>query len=75
MAVAQSLSGGEAVETVYTPDEAGLLAAWQAFRIHGVLRIFLPTIYFVLLYGTWAQMRSDQARDCGIRSSVPIFWI
>ena len=55
----------EAVDAVHTLDEAGLLdgffaflqetgvmAVWQAFRIDGVQRIFLPTIYFVLLYGT-----------------------
>jgi hypothetical protein len=64
-AVAQALYSGEAVDGVHTLDEAGLLdgffaflqksevmAVWQGFRIDGVQRIFLPTIYFVLLYGT-----------------------
>ena len=64
-AVAQALYRGQAVDAVHTLDEAGLLdgffaflqetgvmAVWQEFRIDGVQRIFLPTIYFVLLYGT-----------------------
>lgn len=64
-AVAQALYAGEAVDGVHTLDEAGLLdgffafvqesevmAVWQGFRIDGVQRIFIPTIYFVLLYGT-----------------------
>ena len=53
------------MDGVHTLDEAGLLdgffaflkesgvmAVWQGFRIDGVQRIFIPTIYFVLLYGT-----------------------
>ena len=64
-AVAQGLYAGRAVDGVHTLDEAGLLdgffaflkasevmAVWQHFHIDGVQRIFLPTIYFVLLYGT-----------------------
>ena len=64
-AVAQALYAGQAVDGVHTLDEAGLLdgffaflkesdvmAVWQSFRIDGVQRIFIPTIYFVLLYGT-----------------------
>ena len=64
-AVAQALYSGEAVDGVHTLDEAGLLdgffaflresgvmAVWQGFRIDGVHRIFIPSIYFVLLYGT-----------------------
>ena len=63
--VAQALYAGRAVDGVHTLDEAGLLdgffaflkasevmAVWQHFSIDGVQRIFLPTIYFVLLYGT-----------------------
>lgn len=77
VAVAQALYGGEAVDAVHTLDEAGLLdgffaflqateamAVWQAFRIDGVQRIFLPTIYFVLLYGTRVLF--------GIESSNPL---
>jgi hypothetical protein len=65
VAVAQALYRGQAVDAVHTLDEAGLLdgffaflqeaavmGVWQDFRIDGVQRIFLPTIYFVLLYGT-----------------------
>ena len=33
-------------------QETEAMAVWQAFRIDGVQRIFPPTIYFVLLYGT-----------------------
>ncbi len=65
VAVAQALYGGEAVDGLHTLDEAGLLdgffaflkasevmAVWQGFCIDGLQRIFMPTIYFVLLYGT-----------------------
>jgi len=50
---------------VHTLDEAGLLDGffvflrelpilehWQTFTIAHVYRVFLPAIYFVLLYGT-----------------------
>ena len=63
--VAQALYAGRAVDGVHTLDEAGLLdgffaflkaagvmAVWQQFQIEGVQRIFLPALYFVLLYGT-----------------------
>ena len=63
--IAQALYAGQAVDGVHTLDEAGLLdgfftflkeakvmAAWQGFDINGIQRIFIPTIYFVLLYGT-----------------------
>lgn len=62
--VAQSLYKGETVDAVYTLDETGLLDGffgfleksgvmkqWQEFHIEAVKRVFLPTIYFVLLYG------------------------
>lgn len=64
-AVAQALYAGRAVDGIHTLDEAGLLdgffaflkaagvmAVWQQFQIEGVQRIFLPALYFVLLYGT-----------------------
>lgn len=65
IAVAQSLHQGHPVDAVYTLDEAGLLdgffkflqelqilAHWQTFTFDRVYRVFLPAIYFVLLYGT-----------------------
>jgi len=64
-AVAQALHAGQAVDAVHTLDEAGLLDGffqflralhilehWQTFTIAKVYRVFLPAIYFVLLYGT-----------------------
>jgi hypothetical protein len=64
-AVAQALYAGQAVDAVHTLDEAGLLhgffaflkeagvmAIWQEFHINAIQRIFIPTLYFVLLYGT-----------------------
>jgi hypothetical protein len=65
IAVAQALHRGEAVEAIHTLDEAGLLDAffeflkeskvmdhWLNVNIGAVQRVFLPTIYFILLYGT-----------------------
>jgi hypothetical protein len=64
-AVAQALQRGEAVDAVHTLDEAGLLDGffeflkeskvmehWLSGTIEAVYRVFLPTIYFILLYGT-----------------------
>jgi len=64
-AVAQTLQRGEPVDAVHTLDEAGLLdgffkflevhdilSHWQTFTIAGVYHVFLPAIYFLLLYGT-----------------------
>jgi len=64
-AVAQALYNGEAVDTVHTLDEVGLLdgffafleasgvfAHWRTYTIAGIYRVFLPAIYFLLLYGT-----------------------
>jgi len=64
-AVAQALHQGEPVDTIHTLDEAGLLDGffaflreqhilehWQTFVIEGVYRVFLPALYFLLLYGT-----------------------
>jgi len=64
-AVAQALNAGEAVDAVYTVNEAellsnffgflqetGIMNHWQSFTIEGVQRVFLPAIYFVLLYST-----------------------
>jgi hypothetical protein len=64
-AVAQALYSGQAVEGVHTLDEAGVLdgffaflkeagvmAVWQGYQIDAIQRIFIPTLYFVLLYGT-----------------------
>ena len=63
--VAQALQRGEAVDAVHTLDEAGLLDGffeflkqskvmdhWLSVTIEAVYRVFLPTIYFILLYGT-----------------------
>jgi hypothetical protein len=63
--VAQALQRGEPVDAVHTLDEAGLLDGffeflkvstvmehWESVTIEAVYRIFLPTIYFILLYGT-----------------------
>lgn len=65
MAIAQALQRGEPVEAVHTLDEAGLLDGffaflketkvmehWSTFTIGAVKRVFLPSIYFLLLYGT-----------------------
>jgi len=62
--VAQALHQGEAVDAVHTLDEAGLwdgflaflqetqvLDHWQTVTIAAVQRVFLPVIYFILLYG------------------------
>ena len=64
-AIAQALQRGEPVDAVHTLDEAGLLDGflaflqetqimdhWLTFTIGDVHRLFLPAIYFVLLYGT-----------------------
>lgn len=63
--IAQALHRGEAIDAMHTLDEAGLLdgffeflkeskvmAHWQTVSIEAVCRVFLPTIYFILLYGT-----------------------
>lgn len=63
-AVAQALVSGAGVDAVHTLDEAGLLdgffvflqetkvlAHWQSFQIEAIQRVFLPAIFFVLLYG------------------------
>jgi hypothetical protein len=64
-AVAQALYAGQEVDAIHTLDEAGLLdgffaflsesevmSVWKRFKIEAIQRIFIPTIYFVLLYGT-----------------------
>ena len=64
-AVAQALYAGEPVDAVYPVDEAellsnffdflretGIMVHWQTFSIAGRQRVFLPAIYFVLLYST-----------------------
>lgn len=63
--VAQALYAGEPVDGVHTLDEAGLLDEffaflesskilefWKSYEISALQRIFLPTITFVLLYGS-----------------------
>jgi hypothetical protein len=63
-AVAQALQRGEPVDAMHTLDEAGLLDGffgflketklmehWLSVTIEAVQRVFLPTIYFILLYG------------------------
>lgn len=65
LAVAQTIHQGQPIDAVHTLDEAGLLDGffkflqelqilehWQTFTIDKVYRVFLPAIYFVLLYGT-----------------------
>jgi hypothetical protein len=65
VAVAQALQRGEPVDEVHTLDEAGLLDGffvflkesgvmkhWSTFTIDAVQRVFLPSIFFLLLYGT-----------------------
>lgn len=62
--VAQALVSGAGVDGVHTLDEVGLLdcffaflqetkvlSQWQSFELAGVQRVFVPAIYFVLLYG------------------------
>jgi hypothetical protein len=64
-AVAQALHAGEALDAVYPLDEVGLLdgffaflreakimAHWETFAVDAVQRVFIPVIFFVLLYGT-----------------------
>ena len=64
-AIAQALHAGEPVDAVYTVEEAellsgffdflqetGIMVQWQTFSIAGIQRVFLPAIYFVLLYST-----------------------
>jgi len=63
-AVAQALYQGQGIDAVHTLDEVGLLDGffafvaetgimthWQGFHIEAVDRVFIPAIYFVLLYG------------------------
>lgn len=63
--IAQQLHAGEKMEGVHTLDEAGLLdeffafleesqvlSCWKAYEISAIQRVFQPTIYFLLLYGT-----------------------
>jgi hypothetical protein len=64
-AVAQALYQGEAVDAVHTLDEVGLVDGffafleasgvfthWRSYTIAGIYRVFLPALYFLLLYGT-----------------------
>jgi hypothetical protein len=64
-AVAQAVHNGAAVDAVHTLDEVGLLdgffafleengvlAHWQSYTIAGIYRVFIPAVYFLLLYGT-----------------------
>jgi hypothetical protein len=63
--VAQRLYAGEKADGVHTLDEAGLLDEffafltesqvmnfWKQYEISAVQRVFIPTIYFLLLYGS-----------------------
>lgn len=63
--VAQAVYQDHPIDAVHTLDEAGLLDGffkflqalhilehWQTFSMDRVYRVFLPAIYFVLLYGT-----------------------
>ena len=71
-AVAQALHQGQQVDAVHTLDEAGLLDGffvflhelhilehWQTFTLAHVYRVFLPAIYFVLLYVRYAHPVGD----------------
>jgi len=63
--VATLLYSGEKADGIHTLDEAGLLdeffaflaesqvmSFWQRYEINALQRVFLPTIYFLLLYGS-----------------------
>lgn len=63
--VAKLLHAGEKMDGVHTLDEAGLLDEffafleesqvlnfWKRYEIRAIQRVFQPTIYFLLLYGT-----------------------
>ena len=63
--VARLLYSGEKADGIHTLDEAGLLdeffaflaesqvmSFWQRYEINALQRVFLPTIYFLLLYGS-----------------------
>ena len=63
--VAQLLYAGAAADGVHTLDEAGILDAffafleesqvlsfWKRYEIGAIQRVFVPTIYFLLLYGS-----------------------
>jgi hypothetical protein len=63
--VAALLYAGEKADGVHTLDEAGLLdeffaflaesqvmSFWKTYEISAIQRIFLPTVYFLLLYGS-----------------------
>ncbi len=63
--VAQLLYAGEKADSVHTLDEAGLLDEffaflaesqvmniWKQYEISALQRVFIPTIYFLLLYGS-----------------------
>jgi hypothetical protein len=63
--VAQRLYAGEKADGVHTLDEAGLLDEffafleesqimnlWKQYEISALQRVFIPTIYFLLLYGS-----------------------
>jgi Transposase DDE domain len=63
--VAQRLYAGEKADGVHTLDEAGLLDEffaflsesqvmpyWQQYEISAIQRVFVPTLYFLLLYGS-----------------------
>jgi len=65
VSIAQALRRGEPVDAMHTLDEAGLLDGffeflkeskimehWLTVNIEAVCRVFLPSIYFILLYGT-----------------------
>ena len=63
--VAELLYAGEKADGVHTLDEAGLLdeffafleesqvmSFWKQYEISAIQRVFLPTVYFLLLYGS-----------------------
>ncbi len=63
--VAELLYSGEKADGIHTLDEAGLLdeffvflaesqvmSFWKTYEINAMQRVFLPTIYFLLLYGS-----------------------
>jgi hypothetical protein len=87
LTIAQAVYRGAAIDAVHTLDEAGLLDGffafleekgifkhWQTFTFAGVQHIFLPAIYFVLLYGTRILfgIRSTNALPALLFSNVAV---
>jgi len=87
VAVAQALQRGEAIDAMHTLDEVGLLDGffgflqatqimdhWLSASIAAVQRVFLPSIYFILLYGVRVLfgIESSQALPALLFSNVAV---